>query len=283
MTTQDSRPLPATIEKDTRVAAYIPQTFAEAMSLAEVIHKSGLAPETLRTAGAVFVAMAHGAELGLKPMQAIRLVNVIKGKPTLSADGIVAVILASGVCDYFEPVEESPRAVTWRTRRRGSEEKRATFTIEEAQAAGLVNDMYRKWPKRMLSARCKAFLGRDVYPDIVGGLYTPEEAAEIPTTARPVEPEPEPDPEPPAPTGAPEPRVTQTQLKRLMALRDDLGLSRERDDILRELSVFTRRTITSRNDLTMAEAERYNDSLANLLSHQREQEAAGEAEGGVGR
>jgi hypothetical protein len=202
MTMQQPEPaqLPAVIEKPTggAIGAYIPTTFDQAMNLARVIFKSGLAPETLKSEGAVFVAMAHGAELGLKPMQAIRLVNVIKGKPTLSADGIVAVILASGVCEVFEPVEESPKAVTWRTRRKGQDEKRATFTIEEAQAAGLVNDMYRKWPKRMLSARCKAFLGRDVYPDVVGGVYTPEEASEIPTPGSDPEAEPAPPGSPPA-------------------------------------------------------------------------------------
>jgi hypothetical protein len=39
--------------------------------------------------------------------------------------------------------------------------------------------MYKKHPKRMLSARCKSYLARDVYPQLLMGLLTDDEAHEV--------------------------------------------------------------------------------------------------------
>ena len=74
-----------------------------------------------------------------------------------------------------------------------------TFTIEDAQRAGIVSDMYRKHPKRMLSARCKAFLARDVYPELLMGLYDPDELTEAPARTQQFTATPVPDPQPAEP------------------------------------------------------------------------------------
>ena len=103
----------------------------------------------------------------------------MKGKPTLSADGMVAAVLARGVCEYFRPVEVTETSATWETQRKGNEPVRYTFTMSDAERAGIVSDMYRRHPKRMLSARCKAYLARDVYPEVLMGLITDDEAVEI--------------------------------------------------------------------------------------------------------
>jgi len=44
-----------------------------------------------------------GAELGLQPMQSLRAIHIINGKPTLSADLIAGRVLASGLAQYFQP------------------------------------------------------------------------------------------------------------------------------------------------------------------------------------
>jgi hypothetical protein len=134
---------------------------------------------------ALIIAMA-GKDLGFSYTQALRAFHVIKGKPSLSADGMVAACLAHrDVCEYFRLVESTDTSVTWETKRVGGEPIRASYTMKDAERAGLVNDMYRKHPKRMLSARCKAYLARDVYPEILMGLYTPDEIDEMPAERRP--------------------------------------------------------------------------------------------------
>jgi hypothetical protein len=120
-----------------------------------------------------------GRDLGFSYTQALRAFHVLKGKPTLSADGMVAACLARGVCAYFRPVEVTEQSATWETQRNGCDPVRYTFTMQDAERAGLLSDMYRRHPKRMLSARCKAYLARDVYPEVLMGLVTEDEADEI--------------------------------------------------------------------------------------------------------
>ena len=135
---------------------------------------------------ALMIAMA-GKDLGFSYTQALRAFHVVKGKPTLSADGMVAVCTQSSDCEWFRPVDVTDTKATWATKPRGGEVITYTFTMEDATRAGLVNDMYKKHPKRMLSARCKAYLARDVYPHLLMGLVTDDEAVEIATKPRPVQ------------------------------------------------------------------------------------------------
>lgn len=141
-----------------------------------------------KTPEQALMLMMSGRDLGFSYTQALRMMHVIKDKPSLSADGAVAVCLAHPeLCEYFRPVEETDTTCTWETKRRDNPPRRETFTIEDAQRADLTKqngDMYRKYPKRMLSARAKMFLARDVYPELLGGLYDPDEVREA-TQARP--------------------------------------------------------------------------------------------------
>ena len=50
-----------------------------------------------------------GRELGLPAMASLRSVHIIKGKHSLSADLMVALVLKSGMADYFRMVESNRR------------------------------------------------------------------------------------------------------------------------------------------------------------------------------
>lgn len=127
------------------------------------------------------MVMLAGRDLGFSYTQSLRAFQVIKGKPSLSADAMVAVCLSrKDLCEYFTCTAKSSTSVTWETKRVGSPASSETFTIEDAKRAGLINDMYTKYPTRMLSARCKSFLARDVYPELLMGLYDPDELAPQP-------------------------------------------------------------------------------------------------------
>jgi hypothetical protein len=177
--------LPATV-KPTALRTpdpYDPATLAEAHQLALALFKSGLLPTEIKTAEAAFAILAKGHELGLKPMQSFDLICVIKGKPALSAAGMRALCLARpDVCEFFRNIETTPTKATFETKRRGDPSAtKLTFTIDEAKRAGLVRpeSNWTKWPERMLEARASSALARLVYPDLVGGIYTPEEIQEV--------------------------------------------------------------------------------------------------------
>lgn len=143
-----------------------------------------------KTPQQALVLMLAGRDLGFSYMQSLRSFHVINGKPSLTADAMVAICLArKDLCAYFRRVSESETEATWETQRVGDPSPtRSTFTLAEAKTAGLLgNAMWSKYPKRMLSARAKAFLARDVYPELLAGFLEEGEAQGIVEGPRAVE------------------------------------------------------------------------------------------------
>lgn len=157
------------------------QPLADVERLATMLAKSRLLPPDLIGKEAdIAVTVMAGHELGLAPMAALRGIHVVKGKPVLSADTMVAIALSSGAADYFTCIETTGRSATYETKRRGSPHPvRLTFTIEQAAAAGLNGGNWKAYPDAMLRARAKAALARDVYPDALAGCYEESELAEF--------------------------------------------------------------------------------------------------------
>ncbi len=88
--------------------------------------------------------MMSGYELGIAPMQALQSINLIQGKPSLSAELMRALILQAG---HQIIVEASNEAASVQYRRRDWPVEKwstITYTIEDARRAGLV-EWYEKW------------------------------------------------------------------------------------------------------------------------------------------
>lgn len=151
-------------------------------TLSERLATSSLIPSSLQgRPGDVMVIVLTGQELGLSPMQSIRSINVIDGKPVLDAALIVALVKRSSACEEFRLVESTNERATYETRRRGeSKATPMTYTIADAKAAGLTNKQnWIKHPAAMLRARCSSALGRAVYPDVVLNIYDQDEGEEM--------------------------------------------------------------------------------------------------------
>jgi hypothetical protein len=169
--------------------AIAPRTMMDAWKFAEIAHAAGMC--NVRSPDEAFVRIATGMELGLTAMQSLRGVHVINGRPQMSADMMVGVCLSRPeICEYFQLVESTPERAVYRTKRRGSPEPvTLVFTIEDARRAGLLGS--KTWtahPAPMLRARCSSQLARAVYPDLVNGLYTEDEMAEITASSAPAAP-----------------------------------------------------------------------------------------------
>ncbi|WP_395451160.1 hypothetical protein ACHMW7_16035 [Aminobacter sp. UC22_36] len=166
------------------VVAIIPQSFEETWRVARAVLKGGLAPKSLvgklvgdDAVSAVAVAIMSGAELGLKPMVALRSFTVIEGKPALYGDGLINVVRQSGRVAYLrtgfgrdnikvmqaagvlpsdEDEKDRPgsiqaalnaltpdeRTCGWCSAKRSDtgEEKTVLFTVADAKRAGLWQD-----------------------------------------------------------------------------------------------------------------------------------------------
>jgi hypothetical protein len=170
-------------QQSSAMAAYEPRSFDEAMRLATVFAASGLLGEVRNEAAALLV-MATGAELGISATTALRSIYIVKGKPMMSSDLMVGLcIKRKDVCEYFICTESTDTQATYQTKRVGvANAITHTFTMADAQRARLAGggeSMYAKYPKTMLRHRAAAELARQVYPDIVLGLYSDAEKDDI--------------------------------------------------------------------------------------------------------
>lgn len=163
-------------------SAFVPRSLDDAEAMAKRLAQSILIPEHFRNSPAnVFWAMALGADLGMSPAQALQAIYVVNGRPGMYADAMVAVVLASGVCHAFDCLESSPARAVFETRRLGRDGRpgaaqRKVVTIEDAERAGWTrNKKYATEPQRMLEARCKSWLARLVYPDVLRGMSAVED------------------------------------------------------------------------------------------------------------
>lgn len=161
-------------------AVIVPRTLAEVIDLAERLSKSSLLPDALKgKVPDVLMQIMAGQELGLYSMASLRSFNIISGKPVMTADAMVAVVLGSGKAEYFRRVEATDDRVTYATKRRGEPEQRCTWTMQMAKEAALhQKDNWRLYRRQMLASRAKSELARDVYPDVLAGCFTTDEMAD---------------------------------------------------------------------------------------------------------
>ena len=175
-------PAPAT----ERLPSIVPHTIDELIRFSKMIARSNLVPRDYRGKPEdVMVAIMHGLELGLKPLQALRGIAVINGRPTVWGDVALALVRSSALCEYV--VEElrgegDNLEAVCRVKRRGHPEIVRTFSVQDAKRAGLWGRQgpWREYPQRMLQMRARSWALRDAFPDLLSGLYLAEEAMDIP-------------------------------------------------------------------------------------------------------
>jgi hypothetical protein len=143
---------------------------------AELI-KSNFLPGHIKTPEQAMMIILKGRECGVPPIQSLSQIAVIQGKPTQSAELMLAMILAKFPKTKLSYPERSNKICTIKVQRPGCDWSVFTYTIEDAEAAGLLNkDSWRKYPRAMLHARCVSEMARSIYPDAISGIsYTPEE------------------------------------------------------------------------------------------------------------
>lgn len=163
-----------------------PHDYESAWRMAVAISKSGLAPKGITSPEAIFTAMQLGAEVGLSPMSALQNIAVVNGRPTIWGDAQLALVRASGQLeDFIEKIEgEGDAMVAHCTAKRVgySTPSQASFSVADAKKAGLwtKDGPWKTNPKRMLQMRARAFALRDGFTDILKGIYSTEEARDIP-------------------------------------------------------------------------------------------------------
>lgn len=165
-----------------KIGAIVPTTIEEVFRLATAIAKSGIAPKGMEKAEALTVAIMHGLEIGLPPMQAVQRIAVVNGRPTVWGDAIPALLWARGfgIKEMIDGTGDERTAYCTVTRPSGEAITKA-FSIADAKAAGLWGKIgpWKQYPDRMLAMRARGFAARDGASDALGGLYISEEIADV--------------------------------------------------------------------------------------------------------
>ena len=155
---------------------------------AVVLHKSGLLPTSIKSPEAVMAIVLIGRELNIPMMTALNNINVIAGKPTIPPQLMLAMINRTGELEQSKLWDEGETAF-FTLKRRGREAYTASFSMEDArqfktsegygdQKRTISLSEKHNWksqPRIMRQWRAIAACARVVFPDVVLGLYTPDE------------------------------------------------------------------------------------------------------------
>jgi hypothetical protein len=167
-------------------------SFEDAFRFAKMVAASDFAPKDFRgKPESCLLAIQHGSEIGLSPMQSLQNIACINGRPAIWGDAALALCLASPVCDgIHETIEgegDNMTAVCQTSRKGKDANVVARFSVADAKKAGLWGKTgpWSQYPRRMLQLRARGFALRDAFPDVLKGLVTAEEAQDYPA-AEPV-------------------------------------------------------------------------------------------------
>ena len=152
------------------------RSFDEMARFCKAIVNSGLAPKSFNSPEAVMVAIQHGMELGLAPMQALQSIAIVNGKPVVYGDTALAIATAHpAFLDIEETVEGN--VATCVVKRRDRSAVVRTFSEADAKKAGLwgKSGPWQQYPSRMLQMRARSWALRDAFPDALRGLGIREE------------------------------------------------------------------------------------------------------------
>jgi len=145
------------------------------MEQARTLLQSGFLPQAIKTEAQAVAIILQGRELGIGPMAALGTINVIQGKPTISPQLMLALINRSGDLEDFKCIDDG-RQCTLTMKRRGRSAHIVTFSMNDAEKLGLAGkDNWKKQPATMRQWRAVAACARIVFPDVILGLYTPDE------------------------------------------------------------------------------------------------------------
>ena len=192
------------------------ESIEEMEKAAELILQSKLAPDHFYEKGAdgkpdyskgnpakVMLVAAKGAQLGVDTMNALQNIVPINGLLSIKGDLAKSLIFSSGVLEPGSWIEETSgnlkdgsfQVKITATRKDNKLTLSRTFSVAHAKMAGLwvskekltgkegwkfKHSPWVKFPQRMIYYRCLSYLARDLFSDVLSGMYVYEEAQDIP-------------------------------------------------------------------------------------------------------
>lgn len=157
--------------------------WATIYDMAKMLVPTGFLPSGIKTPEQATAIILKGKELSVPPMYALSNIVIVQGKPTCSAELMLALVHRDCGRDAMRVKHSDNTSCTVQWRQWG-EVNEYRFTIEDAKQAGLLsNQTWTKYPAAMLRARCISAVCRMAFPGSIAGMYTPEELGAVVTVS----------------------------------------------------------------------------------------------------
>jgi len=136
----------------------------------------------IKDQAAAIVVIAWGQNLGVPAMIALSQAYVVHGRVGWGAQLIAGIVKNNPSCLKFYVSETDEKHAVVVYQRRGEPEGKYVFTFDKADKRGLTKDtrngehsMWKKYPEIMCRWSALRECARMVWPDVVTGVYTPDE------------------------------------------------------------------------------------------------------------
>lgn len=154
------------------------QDFKTLEKLGGMAVRTGFLPSSINTPEKAIIIALKGRELGIPPMQAFAQISVIQGKPTISAELMMALVYKNVPQAEIIFDQNDNKGCVIRSRRRKDQSfSRFEFNENDAKTAGLLGkSTWKTYPAAMYRARAISIMARAMFADAISGCsYTPEE------------------------------------------------------------------------------------------------------------
>jgi len=158
-----------------------PKSTKAAWWLAEVAFNSRCFGTKFPSIESMYVAMLEGRALGMSAIVSLKNAYVVKGNIGWSARCLRGQCLKHPSCEYFDVIwDAEEKTATAIFRRKGRPEQRHMVTLTDAREREFFgNPKWKTDPQSMLIACAEREAARLGWPDVVAGLWTPEELAQL--------------------------------------------------------------------------------------------------------
>lgn len=129
----------------------------------------------------LFAIVQKAKSLGISPLEALNGgLYYVNGKVGMSTEMMASLIREKGHSISKDPKSDNSVCILHGKRKDTGDTWMVSFSMQDAQKAGLAKNMYDKYPAIMLYNRAMSCLARQLFPDVIKGAgYTMEELREI--------------------------------------------------------------------------------------------------------
>ena len=129
----------------------------------------------------IYAVVAKAKSLNINPVEALNGgLYYVQGKVGMSAEMMAALIRQAGHSITKDPKSNESIVILHGRRADNGDTWMTSFSLDDAKRAGLLKNIYDKYPGIMLYNRAMSMLARQLFPDIIKGAgYGMDELIEI--------------------------------------------------------------------------------------------------------